>query len=103
MIKAYVETAAIPKIKELYKDKKLASGRDRVLVAVAGGIEPETAKYALDMGADILIVGRFITSSKDVENAMRRLLNIIPGYSDIDLKRIHTEDDDNSVKAPKWD
>ena len=95
--------AAIPKIKELYKDKKLASGRDRVLVAVAGGIEPETAKYALDMGADILIVGRFITSSKDVENAMRRLLNIIPGYSDIDLKRIHTEDDDNSVKAPKWD
>ncbi|MHA1190818.1 MAG: bifunctional 5,6,7,8-tetrahydromethanopterin hydro-lyase/3-hexulose-6-phosphate synthase [Promethearchaeota archaeon] len=88
----------IPKIKELYKDKKLASGRDRVLVAVAGGIEPKTAKYALEMGADILIVGRFITSSKDVENAMRRLLNIIPGYSDIDLKRIHTEDDDNSAK-----
>ncbi len=28
---------------------------------------------------------------------------IIPGYSDIDLKRIHTEDDDNSVKNPKWD
>jgi hypothetical protein len=28
---------------------------------------------------------------------------IIPGYSDIDLKRIHTEDDDNSVKKPKWD
>ena len=95
--------AAIPKIKELYKDQKLASGRDRVLVAVAGGIEPETAKYALEMGADILIVGRFITSSKDVENAMRRLLNIIPGYSDIDLKRIHTEDDDNSVQKPKWD
>jgi len=55
------------------------------------------------MGADILIVGRFITSSKDVENSMRRLLNIMPGYSDIDLKRIHTEDDDNSVKKPKWD
>jgi len=27
----------------------------------------------------------------------------MPGYSDIDLKRIHTEDDDNSVKNPKWD
>ncbi len=93
----------IPKIKELYKDQKLASGRDRVLVAVAGGIDPNTAKYAIDMGADILIVGRFITSSKDVENSMRRLLNIMPGYSDIDLKRIHTEDDDNSVKKPKWD
>jgi hypothetical protein len=55
------------------------------------------------MGADILIVGRFVTSSKDIENSMRRLLNIIPGYSDIDLKRIHTEDDDSSVKKPKWD
>ncbi|HUW89878.1 MAG TPA: bifunctional 5,6,7,8-tetrahydromethanopterin hydro-lyase/3-hexulose-6-phosphate synthase [Candidatus Nanopelagicaceae bacterium] len=95
--------AAIPKIKELYKDQKLASGRDRVKVAVAGGIEPDTAKYALEMGADILIVGRFLTSSKDVENAMRRILNIIPGYSDIDLKRIHTEDDDNSVKKASWD
>jgi len=95
--------AVIPKIKELYKDEKLASGRDRVLVAVAGGIDPNTAKYAIDMGADILIVGRFITSSKDVENSMRRLLNIIPGYSDIDLKRIHTEDDDSSVKKPTWD
>ena len=95
--------AVIPKIKELYKENKLASGRDRVLVAVAGGIDPTTAKYAIEMGADILIVGRFITSSKDVENSMRRLLNIIPGYSDIDLKRIHTEDDDSSVKKPKWD
>jgi len=55
------------------------------------------------MGADILIVGRYVTSSEDIENSMRRLLNIIPGYSDIDLKRIHTEDDDNSVKKPKWD
>jgi bifunctional enzyme Fae/Hps len=95
--------AVIPKIKELYKDQKLASGRDRVLVAVAGGIDPNTAKYALEMGADILIIGRFITSAKDVENATRRLLNIIPGYSDIDLKRIHTEDDDNSVKKASWD
>ncbi|NVM16120.1 MAG: bifunctional 5,6,7,8-tetrahydromethanopterin hydro-lyase/3-hexulose-6-phosphate synthase [Candidatus Lokiarchaeota archaeon] len=98
-----VRWAAIPKIKELYKDKKLASGRDRVLIAVAGGIDPNSANYALEMGADILIVGRFVTSSKDIENSMRRLLNIIPGYSDIDLKRIHTEDDDSSVKRPKWD
>ena len=96
----------IPKIKELYKDNKLASGRDRVLVAVAGGIDHRSAKYALDLGADILIVGRFITSSKDIENAMRLLLNSLPGYSDIDLKRIHTEDDDNSIEksgGPKWD
>ncbi|MFX0071193.1 MAG: bifunctional 5,6,7,8-tetrahydromethanopterin hydro-lyase/3-hexulose-6-phosphate synthase [Candidatus Hermodarchaeota archaeon] len=93
----------VPKIKELYKDNKLASGRDRVLVAVAGGIEPATAQYALDMKADILIVGRFITSSKDVKNSVRRFLNMLPGYSDINLKRIHSEDDDESIKKATWD
>jgi len=90
----------VPKIKELYADKKLASGKDRVLVAVAGGIEPATAEYALKMKADILIVGRYITSSKDVKNSMRQFINILPGYSDIDLKRIHVDDDDtNSLKS----
>lgn len=98
--------ALIPKIKELYKDQKKASGRDRVLVAVAGGIEPNSAQYAIEQGADILIVGRFIASAKDVKFAMRRILNVLPGYQDIDLKRIHSEDDDNSVEksgGPKWD
>jgi bifunctional enzyme Fae/Hps len=90
----------VPKIKELYADKKLASGKDRVLVAVAGGIEPSTAEYALKMKADILIVGRYITSSKDIKNSMRQFINILPGYSDIDLKRIHVDDDDiNSLKS----
>lgn len=86
----------VPKIKELYKDNKLASGKDRVLVAVAGGIEPKSAKFAIEMGADILIVGRFITSSKDIKNSTRQILNALPGYSDIDLKRIHSDDDDRS-------
>jgi bifunctional enzyme Fae/Hps len=95
--------ATIPKIKDLFKDQKLASGRDRVLVAVAGGVEPETAKYAIDMGADILIVGRFLTSAQDIKFATRRLLSVIPGYQDIDLKRIHSEDDDNGVKKASWD
>ncbi|MFX1568946.1 MAG: bifunctional 5,6,7,8-tetrahydromethanopterin hydro-lyase/3-hexulose-6-phosphate synthase [Promethearchaeota archaeon] len=93
----------VPKIKELYAGKKKASGKDRVLVAVAGGIEPTTATYALEQGADILIVGRFIASAKDVKFAMRRMLSVLPGYQDIDLKRIHTEDDDNEVKKATWD
>ncbi|TXT62210.1 MAG: Bifunctional enzyme Fae/Hps [Promethearchaeota archaeon] len=87
----------VPKIKDLYKDNQLASGRDRVLVAVAGGIVPETASDALALGADILIVGRFITSSKDIKNSTRRMINILPGYSDVDLKRIHSEDDDKEA------
>jgi bifunctional enzyme Fae/Hps len=91
------------KIKELYAGQKKASGRDRVLVAVAGGIEPSSATYALEQGADILIVGRFIASAKDVEFAMRRMLGVLPGYQDIDLKRIHTEDDDSAVKKATWD
>ncbi|MFX0186614.1 MAG: bifunctional 5,6,7,8-tetrahydromethanopterin hydro-lyase/3-hexulose-6-phosphate synthase [Candidatus Hodarchaeota archaeon] len=95
--------ALVSKIKELYKEQKKASGRDRVLVAVAGGIEPNTAQYALEMGADILIVGRFIASAKDVKFAMRRMLQVLPGYQDIDLKRIHSEDDDQSVKKATWD
>ncbi|MFW9940975.1 MAG: bifunctional 5,6,7,8-tetrahydromethanopterin hydro-lyase/3-hexulose-6-phosphate synthase [Candidatus Thorarchaeota archaeon] len=95
--------ALAPKIKELYSSKKKASGKDRVLVAVAGGIEPSSAAYALDAGADILIVGRFIASAKDVKFAMRRMLGVLPGYQDIDLKRIHTEDDDNSVTKANWD
>jgi bifunctional enzyme Fae/Hps len=95
--------ALAPKIKELYGGKKKASGKDRVLVAVAGGIEPSTATYAIEQGADILIVGRFIASAKDVKFAMRRMLGVLPGYQDIDLKRIHTEDDDNSVKKATWD
>ena len=86
--------AAIEEIKEYYKDKKLISGKDRVLVAVAGGITADTAKFALSMGADILIVGRYITSAKDPKRAVRNVLNTIPGLSDIDLKRIHTNDDD---------
>ncbi|MEE9377674.1 MAG: bifunctional 5,6,7,8-tetrahydromethanopterin hydro-lyase/3-hexulose-6-phosphate synthase [Candidatus Lokiarchaeia archaeon] len=95
--------ALAPKIKELYASKKKASGKDRVLVAVAGGIEPSSAAYALEAGADILIVGRFIASAKDVRFAMRRILSVLPGYQDIDLKRIHTEDDDNEVKNATWD
>jgi len=80
--------ALVPKIKELYKEQKKASGRDRVLVAVAGGIEPNSAMFALKQGADILIVGRFIASAKDIKFAMRRMLQTLPGYQDIDLKRI---------------
>lgn len=86
--------ASIPGIKELYKDQKMVSGRSKVLIAVAGGIEPDTAKFALDMGADILIIGRYITSARDPERAVRNLLNILPGESDIDLKRVHSDDDD---------
>ncbi len=72
-------------IRKAFPDKKL-------LIAVAGGVVPETAKEALAQGADILIVGRYITQSKDIERAVREFLELTPNMrEDIDLFRVHTE------------
>ena len=60
-----------------------------ILVAVAGGIEPDTAPDALKEGADIIIVGRFITQSKDIERSTELFVNLLG--EDIDLKRVHVE------------
>jgi bifunctional enzyme Fae/Hps len=64
----------------------------RFLIAVAGGIVPETAKEALELGADIIIVGRYVTQSRDLERAVRDFLELTPKMrEDIDLFRVHTE------------
>ena len=62
---------------------------DKILFAVAGGINPKTAKQALINGADILIVGRYITQSKDPERSARELLALLG--EDTDLYRTHWE------------
>lgn len=72
-------------IRQAFPNKKF-------LIAVAGGIIPETAKEALEQGADILIVGRYVTQSKDIERAVRDFLELTPSMrEDIDLFRVHTE------------
>jgi bifunctional enzyme Fae/Hps len=72
-------------IRQTFPDKKF-------LIAVAGGIVPETAKEALELGADIIIVGRYVTQSKDIERAVRDFLELTPTMrEDIDLYRVHTE------------
>jgi bifunctional enzyme Fae/Hps len=72
-------------IREAFPNKKF-------LIAVAGGIVPETAKEALEKGADILIVGRYITQSKDVERSVRDFLELTPSMrEDVDLYRVHVE------------
>jgi bifunctional enzyme Fae/Hps len=72
----------IPEIREAFKDEKL-------LISVAGGIRPDTAEIALDHGADILIVGRYITQSKNVRKSVENFLPFLKG--DIDLFRVHVE------------
>ena len=75
----------IQELRQTFKDS-------RFLIAVAGGIMPETAKEALEKGANILVVGRYVTQSKDVERAVRELLKLTPEMrKDIDLFRVHVE------------
>jgi bifunctional enzyme Fae/Hps len=74
---------------ELIKEIKQAFKDQKILIGVAGGIDPSTTSIALKSGADILIVGRYITQAKDVKRAAREFLNLL-GY-DIDLFRIHVE------------
>lgn len=73
---------------EYIQDIKTEMGEE-LLISVAGGIRPNTAKVALDAGADILIVGRYITQSKDVERAVEEFIPFLKG--DIDLFRVHVE------------
>ncbi len=64
------------------------------MVAVAGGIQPQSTIAALKSGADIIIVGRYITQSKDIERSTREFLKIFEEkeyWSDIDLFRVHEE------------
>jgi len=75
----------IKEIKQTFKDKKF-------LVAVAGGITPYNMQEALSQGADIVIVGRYITQSRDVERATRDFLeSTMEMREDIDLFRVHVE------------
>lgn len=72
----------IGKIKSGFKEKN-------ILISVAGGIEPDNALDAINHGADIIVVGRYITQSKDIERSTRAFLSLMQG--DIDLKRSHIE------------
>jgi len=75
----------IEELRQTFRDK-------RFLIAVAGGIVPETAREALEKGADIIVVGRYITQSKDIERAVRDFLELTPIMrEDVDLFRVHVE------------
>ncbi len=77
---------------DLIKELRQVFKEERFLVAVAGGITPETAPEALTQGADIIIVGRYITQSKDVERSVRDFLECTADMKvDIDLFRVHVE------------
>jgi len=72
-------------IKDAFKDKKL-------LVAVAGGVTPDTASELISAGVDILVAGKFITQARDVEHSVRQFLESTREMKgDIDQLREHVE------------
>lgn len=68
--------------------KKAAGGK--LLVATAGGIRTNVVKDALKASADILVVGRAITASKDVGHAADEFLEQL-NREEIDQFRIMTD------------
>jgi len=84
--------AAVTHRMELIRELRKTFAHERFLVAIAGGITPETALEGLKNGADIVIAGRYITQSKDVKRAVRDFLECTPEMrEDIDLYRVHVE------------
>ena len=61
----------------------------RACATVVLAVKPQNMRDALSQGADIIVVGRYITQSKDIERATREFLTQLGG--DIDLKRVHVE------------
>jgi bifunctional enzyme Fae/Hps len=53
-----------------------------VMVAVAGGVTPDTALAAINQGADIVVVGRYIIRSKDPYRAAQQFLDLMPPDSE---------------------
>ena len=68
--------------------KKAAGGK--LLVATAGGVRVNVVKDALKAGADILVVGRAITASKDIGHAANEFLEQLD-RDEIDQFRIMTD------------
>jgi bifunctional enzyme Fae/Hps len=79
------EWGNINEIKSILGDKKL--------VAVAGGITPSKVTEALDSGADIIVVGRYIIGSRDVRHASEDFLEHMP--QDPDTMRLALDEDES--------
>ena len=72
--------------------KAIKKEANDALIAVAGGVTPEKVTGALDNGADIIIVGRYIIGSSDVRKATEDFLSYLPG--DPDVMRVALEEDE---------
>lgn len=67
-----------------------AKNNAKILVATAGGIRQPVVKKALAAGADVVVVGRAITASKDIKNAAEGFLAELDS-EEIDQFRVMTD------------
>ena len=72
------------------KIKALAKPDRKLLVAVAGGIRVDNMGQALAAGADVIVVGRAITRSKDIRDTAEQFLAGLK-QTEIDQYRIMTD------------
>jgi len=66
------------------------AGGSRMLVATAGGIRVPAVKMAVKAGADIIVVGRAITASRDIKHAAEEFLDQL-SREEIDQFRVMTD------------
>ena len=106
LIKELVSKGAIPDIVELHRgidveNNEYAWGSideikkisPKTFIAVAGGVKLETIPLALKAKADILVVGRAITGSKNLRGTAEQFIAKI-GKPEIDQSRITTDGSD---------
>jgi len=79
--KIEIKWGNIPEVKKIVK-----------MVAVAGGVTPQTAREALAQGADIIVVGRYIIRSRDPRRAAEEFLEYMP--PDADTMRLILDEDE---------
>jgi len=66
------------------------AGGGKMLVATAGGIRVPVVKAAVKAGADIIVVGRAITASRDIKHAAEEFLEQL-AREEIDQFRVMTD------------
>jgi bifunctional enzyme Fae/Hps len=66
------------------------AGGGRMLVATAGGIRVPVVKAAVKAGADIIVVGRAITASRDIKHAAEEFLDQL-AKEEVDQFRVMTD------------
>ena len=104
LIKELKDLGALPEVVEMHraidaenteynwgdiKEIKKVAG-SKLLVATAGGIRQQVVKEALKSGADIIVVGRAITASKNIKNAAEQFMEEL-NNPEIDQFRVMTD------------